>query len=106
MSGIVVEEFIPINRATLLGFCRARMPSGMVIHDIGIHYRDGRIWASPASRPMIGRDGVAAREGGKVKYMQVISFVSKQTRDAWSQAILDALREVHPEAVPALDGAR
>ena len=100
MTAVVIEEWIQINRNTLLGFARARMPSGMILHDIGVYYKDGKVWASPAGRPMIGRDGVVMRDGDKVKYLPVISFSSKQARDGWSAAVLAALREAHPEALP------
>lgn len=33
---IVIEEFVAVEKNTLRGFARVRMPSGMVLHDVAI----------------------------------------------------------------------
>jgi hypothetical protein len=35
---------VPVVRNTLRGFCRARMPSGVVLHDNGVHEKNGTWW--------------------------------------------------------------
>jgi hypothetical protein len=85
MIGIVIEEFKPIERNTLRGFARVRMPSGMVLHDVAIHAKDGPVWAAPASKPQVDRDGGALKDAsGKVKCSPIISFTSRDVQDRWS----------------------
>jgi hypothetical protein len=102
---ILVTDWKPRHSGTLHGFCTVHLPSGMILHEVSIHTRSGSWWASPASKPMLSRDGTALRdEAGKVRYSSIVSFDSKQTRDRLSQAVVDALRRAHPE-VFAEDGA-
>jgi hypothetical protein len=98
--GFVIEEFSPVTRNTLRGLARVRTPSGMVLHDVAIHQKNGEAWASPASKPMIGRDGTIVRDtAGKVQYAPVVTFTSKELRDRWLAAVIDALLARYPEAL-------
>jgi hypothetical protein len=102
---ITVSDWKPRQSGSLRGFCTVQLPSGMILHEVSIHARNGSWWASPASKPMIGKDGTALRDdAGKVRYAPIVSFDSKQTRDRLSQSVVEALRRVHPEAF-AEDGA-
>jgi hypothetical protein len=94
-----IEEFKPFLKNSLIGFVRVRMPSGVIYHDVSIHKVGDSAWASPAAKPQIGRDGTPIMKGGKPQYSPVVSFVSKQVRDKFSDAILDALRAAYPEAL-------
>jgi hypothetical protein len=99
-AAFVVEEFVPVVRNTLRGFARVRMPSGMVLHDVAVHQDNGTAWASPASKPMIGRDGTAIRDAsGKVKYTRLVGFTSRQLGDRFSASVIAALRARYPEAL-------
>ena len=35
---------------------------------------------------------------GKVRYAPIIEFTSKEIRDRWSAAVIEAMRAAHPEA--------
>jgi protoporphyrinogen oxidase len=97
---VEIVEFKPLVRNTLRGFLTAQFASGMIINEISVHAMNGRVWASPPTRPMVGKDGTALRdEAGKTKYQAVIQFTSKEVRDRWSAAILESLRGKHPEAL-------
>lgn len=95
-----IEEFRPMRRNSLLGFCRVRMPSGVIFHDCSVHCSNGRFWAAPPARPQMSREGVHLRDAhtSKFLYVQIISFSSKEVRDRFSEAIVGALRASHPEA--------
>jgi hypothetical protein len=98
MNAVVIEEFTPVIKNTLRGFARVRMPSGVVFHDVAIHRKGDSSWASPASKPMIGRDGQQIKDqAGKPLWCPVVSFASKELRERFSGAVLDALRAAHPE---------
>jgi hypothetical protein len=43
--------------------------------------------------------GIAMKDdAGKIRYAPFIEFRSKEIRDRWSSAVIDALRAAHPEA--------
>ena len=70
------------------------------MHDVAIHQRDGTAWASPASKPMLNRDGHQMKDqNGKLLWSPIISFTSREVRDRLNTAILDALQQSHPEAL-------
>ena len=99
-SGFIIEEFTAVVRNTLRGFCRVRLPSGMVLHDVAIHQKNGKAWASPSSKPMIGRDGtVMGTADGKIQYTSVVSFTSRELHDRWSAAVIEALLARYPDAL-------
>ncbi len=98
MTGIVIEEFKAVTRNSLRGFARARMPSGVIFHDVGIYEKDGARWASPPSKAMIGRDGKQIERNGKPAWQPVVSFATKEVRDRFSAAVIAAIEAAHPEA--------
>ena len=100
MSGFVVEEFTPMPRNTLRGFVTVRTPSGLVFHDVAIHHKNESFWASPAGKPMIGREGTQLKDAnGKPRWTPVVSFATKEARDRFSTGVIDALRASHPDAL-------
>jgi hypothetical protein len=52
-AAVVVEDVKPLTRNTLRGFARVRMPSGLIFHDVSIHEKDGKAWASPGSLDLL-----------------------------------------------------
>jgi hypothetical protein len=97
---IKITEFTAVHRNSLRGFCTVVQPSGMILHDVAIHHRNGAAWASPASKPMLDRNGQQMTDGdGKPLWVPIISFSSKAVRDKWSGAIIEAVREAYPEAL-------
>jgi hypothetical protein len=92
--------FRPMQAGALVGFADVALPSGMVLHRCSIFTKDERAWASPPSKPVIGRDGVAQRTAdGKTRYEPTVSFTDRWTQERWSNAIVEALRAEHPEAL-------
>jgi len=104
--GVVVEDFRPLQKNTLRGFVRARLQSGMIIGDVAIHVGgDNKTWAAPPSKPLIDREGQVLRDAdGKVRYVPLITFASRELRDRFSEAVLDALRAAHPDALTTPSG--
>jgi hypothetical protein len=106
MSGIIlISDFKPLQRATLRAFFSATMPSDLILHELALHHRDGAWWVQPASKPLLSRDGVVLRDdAGKIRYSPIVSLRTKQVRDRFNRAVLDALRRAHPEVFTE-DGA-
>jgi hypothetical protein len=99
MNSMKILEWRPLRRNTLLGFATVEMPSGMVMAEIGIMRAERGEWAAPPSKPQIDRDGVGMKDAaGKLKYTPLISFTSKERRDRFSDAVIEAMRAAHPEA--------
>jgi hypothetical protein len=98
VSGIVIEELTPVIRNSLRGFARVRMPSGVIFRDVRIYEKDGTRWASPPSKPMLGRDGTQIKRSDKPMWAPVVSFATKEVRDKFSSAIIAAIEAAHPEA--------
>jgi hypothetical protein len=81
-----------------LGFAKVELPSGLVINDCPILTGERGPWASPPSKPLIDRDGKVMRDAsGKPRYGQIIEFASRETRDRWSDGVIEALRASRPE---------
>jgi hypothetical protein len=96
---VVITEWKPLHRNTLRGFVTAHLPSGMVLHELAVHRRDGAWWIAPPGKPMLGRDGVAMRDdAGKLRYQTIIEFDPPAAKQRFSNAIIEALRLAHPEA--------
>ena len=99
MSAIQVRDWRPLRKGSLLGFAKIEFPSGMIIADVTVLAGERGAWASPPSKPMIGRDGVVMKDdSGKIRYSPIIEFSSKEVRQRFSEGIVAALRAAHPEA--------
>ncbi len=47
---------------------------------------------------MISRDGVVLKDAkGKIRYVPIIEFSSKDVRNKFSDAVIAAMRATHPE---------
>jgi hypothetical protein len=90
---------------TLAGFAEVRLPSGMILHDVGIHIAGASAWASLPGKPMLDRNGVVLRDDrGKIKYSRVITFANKELRDRFSEAIIEAIRLAYPDVLVPTEG--
>jgi hypothetical protein len=101
--GVIVKDFRALSKTTLRGFVTIQFPSGMVIAEISVHVANGRAWASPSGRHMVDGDGVVMRDGaGKTRWQPLITFETKERRELWSAAVVQAVRAAFPEALHGL----
>ena len=61
-TNMIIKEFKAVTRNSLRGFAEVQMPSGLIFHDVSINCTAGRWWASPASKPVLDRDGKHKRD--------------------------------------------
>ncbi len=95
---VKILDWRPMPKNSLLGFAKVALPSGMIIADVTILIGERGPWASPPTKPMIGRDGTAMKDrNGKPRFQPIIEFTSKEIRDRFSNAVIEALRTSHPE---------
>lgn len=93
-----ILAWLPVPRNTLLGFAKVEFPSGLIINDVTILSGDRGPWAAPPSKVIAGRDGAIMKDDkGKVRYLPIIEFVSKEARNKWSDSVIEALRAAHPD---------
>lgn len=101
MFPFVIENFVKVERNTLRGFAKVRTPSGIIFHDVAIHHQADAAWAAPASKPLLNCDGQHMKDAsGKAQWAPIVSFISKELRDKFSAAVIDALRISHPDVLP------
>jgi hypothetical protein len=98
---ITCLSFKPLHRNTLRGFADIRIAElRLSIKDIAVHAKgDGR-WAALPARPMIDKDGAVIRDRatGKIQYANIFEFTDRETRDAFSRAVVTAVLNLVPEA--------
>jgi hypothetical protein len=99
---VIVEDWKAVGRNTLLGFCRVRLPSGMILHDVAVHTKNGKFWATPAGKPRLGSGGLQMTDPatGKLLWSPVVAFETKQVGDRFSAQVIEALRRAFPTALP------
>lgn len=103
---ITIEEFIPRRSKTLCGFFRIKLPSGMILHDVSLHVSGSRAWVSPSAKVMLDRSEAVARDdAGKIRYLPVVSFETKELAAKFSEQVVEAIRLAFPDALLPENGA-
>jgi hypothetical protein len=90
---IVVLDWRPIEKNTLVGFAKVKIVAwSLVIDGVAIHKKEGREWAQLPARPQLDKDGNALREdSGKIKYAKILEVDDKRIAWALSDAIVAAV---------------
>ena len=97
---LICEDFKLVRNHSLRGFARIRFRSGLVIAEITIHVTNGRPWASPPARQILDRNGTPLRDDhGKTRWQPLITFATKAHRNEWSDQVVKAVLETHPNAL-------
>jgi hypothetical protein len=98
---ITVAGFKPLIKGTLRGFCTIRISElRLEFHDIAIHAKGEARWAQLPARPQLDHNGTPIRDcaSGKIAYSTILEFFDRQTRDAFSRAVIAALLDRCPRA--------
>lgn len=99
-----VEAFKPLRSNTLIGFITILIPEmHLRIVDLTVHQKNSTRWVGLPAKPQISRDGTVRKdEREKTIYSSILEFTDKETRDAFSARVIEALIAFAPEA---FDGA-
>jgi hypothetical protein len=97
---VEVENFKTQRSNTLVGFATVLLPQlHLRIHDLTVHEKNQSRWVGLPAKPWVGRDGIAKRgDDGKMIYAPVIEFTDRETRDAFSTRVIEALLTRFPAA--------
>jgi hypothetical protein len=97
---VQIESFVPRVSNTLIGFATVVVPEMRLrIHDLTIHRKGEAKWCALPAKPQIGRDGSVRRDdNGKVLYSPILEFTDRETRDAFSKRVVEALEKFAPQA--------
>lgn len=72
------------RKNSLQGFLSLILPSGLVIHNCSLHQRDGARWIGLPARQYVKDDGAKS-------YAPLIEFTSKDARQRFQAAALEAV---------------
>src|SRR5262249_32469909 len=81
---VIVSDFKQHSKGTLQGFFTATLPSGMVVHGLMLHKRDGQRWVGLPGREYTDKNG-------QRQFNRIIEFASRTTSDRFQAEILAAV---------------
>jgi hypothetical protein len=103
---ITCDAWRPLRKNTLQGFASIIIAEvALKIHDVAIHAKGDRTWAALPARPWVKGTEVVTGDDGKIQYSPILEFDRKEVRDAFSAAVIKAVRERYPDAL-SLEDAR
>jgi hypothetical protein len=96
---ITCASWQPCRRNTLVGFASVGISElRLLIRDLAVHEKGSRRWVGLPARPQI-KDGQLVRDqDGKLQYIPVLQFVSREVSDAFSSRVVEAVLAYEPHA--------
>jgi DNA-binding cell septation regulator SpoVG len=85
-KNILITDWKPHQKNTLRGFFSATLASGLVLHDLMLHEKDGERWIGFPSREWTDSQGLK-------HYARIVEFSSRAAGDRFREAVLSALGE-------------
>jgi hypothetical protein len=81
---IVIADWKPHQKNTLIGFFSATLPSGMVLHNLMLHQKGDARWIGFPAREWTDQQG-------SKQYTRFVEFRDRAAADRFRDQILDAL---------------
>jgi hypothetical protein len=81
---IIIADWKPHHKHTLIGFASVRLPSGMVIHKVTVHEKGEARWVGLPSREWTNDQGVK-------QYAKLIEFTDRRIANKFRDQVLEAL---------------
>jgi hypothetical protein len=92
-------SFKPLVKNSLRGFATIELPIGLKISDIPVLISHNKAWASLPSKPQLDRDGQHKKDiNGKPAYTAMLEWRDRDLADRFSQAVVELVKAVHPNA--------
>ncbi len=94
------KSYTPIGKNSLVGKCDLHISElRLTVRGVLILESHGQRWASLPSPAMLDKNGVALRgDDGRIKYANIFTFDTRDVRDAFSRAAIDAVLAFAPNA--------
>jgi hypothetical protein len=90
-SGFTVKQWRPSQKNnSLRAFFSLEIPSGIILHSLALHEREGRRWLSMPAKPFT--------EDGATVWVAQIEFASSQARSEFQDAAIAAVDAYLAEA--------
>lgn len=98
MAGMTLRDFRVFQKNTLRGFATLELPSGLIVHDVTVHKKNGTAWASFPSVPQL-ENGQHRVLDGKNQYKRILEWRDRDLGDRFSQAVVSLVEEKFPDAL-------
>jgi hypothetical protein len=103
---VTCEGWKALEKNTLKGFAVIRVSElDLLFREVAIHQKGDRTWAQLPSRPWVKDGQVVTDDSGKIQYSVLIEFTRPETRNAFSQRVIDAVLRFAPHAFGLREGA-
>jgi len=89
-------------------YVKLRLPSfGLILHDVRIRSPGGHLRVELPRRPVVDDSGQHKRgaRDGDLLYVPAVSFDSRETGEAFTRAVLSAVRAAYPVALATIQSA-
>jgi hypothetical protein len=102
-----------IDKGSLISCTTGELPNGLRIIDAAVFTGRNGPWASLPRKPVLDRDGksgsmlMASRSFSRYKpqFQLLIEWRDRALSDAFSDAVIDLVRQAHPGAIDAAPAA-
>ena len=100
-------EWRRLRQGSLYGFATVELPIGLIIREIGVLRGPEGLWAELPGKPELDRDNRTVRTGGDGKplYRELLSWRTRRLREAFSERVVELVREAHPDDLGILYNA-
>ena len=93
------REFKPLVRNTLRGFASVYIAEMRItFRDIPVHTKNGKCWAQLPAKAFVKDGELVRNDQGKISYLTMFEWDSRAVADAFSDAVVRAVREHTPDA--------
>jgi len=99
-------EFKRIGKGAAVGVARVKLGRALILHDVMVLSSNGKVWASPPGKPLVGKDGTVLKDDrGKTRYSPVVEWEDKRSRERFSAAVVAAVEAKHSAISELAPGA-
>jgi hypothetical protein len=97
---VICEAWRPLRKNTLAGFASIKIVEmDLAVHDVAVHQKNDRTWAQLPGRPWVKDGAVVLDDNGRPQYSPLLEFGRRETRDAFSQRVVEAVLAAYPGAL-------
>lgn len=104
--GLILREWRPMARNTLIGFADISLPIGLEIDDVAVHVSHGRAWVSFPGRPVLDADGQHVGTGGKKRWAISLRWSDRAIAARFSEVVIELVRAIDPDALADVGGSQ